>query len=825
MQFTKYLVAVALVMAGSRAYAQTWTSGPPFPDPNQSRAYGAGVLHNGMIYVIGGIPLGNSGDKDTPVHILYPGANQWTTGIYAEGQVVRQGAGVDDLGRLVVFGGVDGRDPGGDPGAAYVYDPNEGQYQSIAPRAPAAPLEYFAWATDDQGRIYSLGGGPGESADAGQPNSTYCERYIGSADTWEPIAPLPAARADAAAAYDGRGHILLIGGIDALASARASTVFQYDIATDSWSTTAVPDLPVALSGARAVLGADERVYVLGGVTGAIGAGITGQQVFALDRDGLTWSSVADMSVPRSHFAVVIDDDDYIWVMGGMNDSGGTNLVERLFTPTCPVITQPPEPTNPWAGSVAGFAVVAAGTEPFAYQWRKDGQALADGPTGTGSTLDGVTAATLTILNPGADDAGTYDVVVSNDCGATTTAAAQLTIRQPPALPTQWVVTNLHPAWAVNGSQALGIDDGRIGGWGDRPVLLPDGRTFDLHRPVVWDAATLTDADLTPADSVGGAIYDVEGDLLVGWFWHTWSCPGGGQMWTCAWQSASFWTAPAMDFTEAVHGSGSEYDYAYDTDGQRMVGTLNYEYQEGIYTSRAYLWNSDGTGSSLHFPEASETGATAIDGNRQYGWYRVGAGSSRLVMWTNTAASHRDIQPAGYAYASVSGAADDQAVGYADSHAALWAGAAAAFVDLNPTGALSSGLTAAQSGLQVGYVENHAALWRGSADSQVDLGVWAPADFTSTRAEDLDVAPDGTITVVGWGYNTATSRYEALMWQGVSPAGDLDGDGDVDLSDLAILLAAYNTCEGDASYNPVADLDASGCVDLADLSVLLAHYGA
>jgi hypothetical protein len=56
-------------------------------------------------------------------------------------------------------------------------------------------------------------------------------------------------------------------------------------------------------------------------------------------------------------------------------------------------------------------------------------------------------------------------------------------------------------------------------------------------------------------------------------------------------------------------------------------------------------------------------------------------------------------------------------------------------------------------------------------------------------------------------------------------GDLDGDGDVDLSDLAELLGAYGACTGDPDYNPLADLDGSGCVDLADLAALLANYGA
>ncbi len=56
------------------------------------------------------------------------------------------------------------------------------------------------------------------------------------------------------------------------------------------------------------------------------------------------------------------------------------------------------------------------------------------------------------------------------------------------------------------------------------------------------------------------------------------------------------------------------------------------------------------------------------------------------------------------------------------------------------------------------------------------------------------------------------------------AGDLDGDGDTDLSDLAALLSAYGSFEGDPDYNPAADFDEDGDVDLSDLAALLADYG-
>jgi len=55
-------------------------------------------------------------------------------------------------------------------------------------------------------------------------------------------------------------------------------------------------------------------------------------------------------------------------------------------------------------------------------------------------------------------------------------------------------------------------------------------------------------------------------------------------------------------------------------------------------------------------------------------------------------------------------------------------------------------------------------------------------------------------------------------------GDLDFDGDVDLSDLAALLAPYGACFGDPDYQAAADIDGDGCVNLSDLAALLANYG-
>lgn len=55
------------------------------------------------------------------------------------------------------------------------------------------------------------------------------------------------------------------------------------------------------------------------------------------------------------------------------------------------------------------------------------------------------------------------------------------------------------------------------------------------------------------------------------------------------------------------------------------------------------------------------------------------------------------------------------------------------------------------------------------------------------------------------------------------SGDVDGDGDTDLSDLAALLGSYGDCVGDPNFNAGADFDNDGCVTLSDLAHLLGDY--
>jgi hypothetical protein len=82
-------------------------------------------------------------------------------------------------------------------------------------------------------------------------------------------------------------------------------------------------------------------------------------------------------------------------------------------------------------------------------------------------------------------------------------------------------------------------------------------------------------------------------------------------------------------------------------------------------------------------------------------------------------------------------------------------------------------------------------------------------------------PDAGVVMTGGDFELAGG-----FWAGGAEEpfcfGDLDGDNDIDLADLAQLLSNYGIPSG-AVYED-GDLDLDGDVDLADLAGLLSVYG-
>jgi predicted extracellular nuclease len=138
----------------------------------------------------------------------------------------------------------------------------------------------------------------------------------------------------------------------------------------------------------------------------------------------------------------------------------------------PSITTQPDPQAVPAGGTATFSVMASGTTPLTYQWRKGGSPLSDG-----GNISGATTATLTITNVSAADAANYDVVVTNSADSATSNSVALTLGA--------LITPSGQISYAGGAYVQGFD------------TLPSGGTFTLTGagPFAFTAAPINATDL------------------------------------------------------------------------------------------------------------------------------------------------------------------------------------------------------------------------------------------------------------------------------------------------------------------------------------------
>ncbi|MBI5866298.1 MAG: hypothetical protein HZB38_17645 [Planctomycetes bacterium] len=96
---------------------------------------------------------------------------------------------------------------------------------------------------------------------------------------------------------------------------------------------------------------------------------------------------------------------------------------------------------------------------------------------------------------------------------------------------------------------------------------------------------------------------------------------------------------------------------------------------------------------------------------------------------------------------------------------------------------------------------------------------------------LEVYFDPAYTVVQGGMTFGTTSGSPGVYGAVVPhtqppcIGDVDGDGEVGLTDLTSFLAAFGSRVGDLLYRFEADFDGDGEIGLIDLTTLLSNYGA
>ncbi|MBN2507916.1 MAG: leucine-rich repeat protein, partial [Verrucomicrobia bacterium] len=92
----------------------------------------------------------------------------------------------------------------------------------------------------------------------------------------------------------------------------------------------------------------------------------------------------------------------------------------------PSIVQPPQDWTSIAGENVAFTVIAGGTAPLFYQWRKQATNLTDS-----GHVSGATSPNLTLADVQTDDAGNYSVVVTSPYGSVTSSVARLVVNPVP----------------------------------------------------------------------------------------------------------------------------------------------------------------------------------------------------------------------------------------------------------------------------------------------------------------------------------------------------------------------------------------------------------
>jgi uncharacterized repeat protein (TIGR01451 family) len=208
----------------------------------------------------------------------------------------------------------------------------------------------------------------------------------------------------------------------------------------------------------------------------------------------------------------------------------------------------------------------------------------------------------------------------------------------------------------------------------------------------------------------------------------------------------------------VHPPGQSNSSALGTTSDQQVGGAG-----DSISANAALWS--GTAASwinLNPAGAFESIAYATDGSQQAG-YALFPSGSRASLWSGTAESWVDLTPSGASGSVAFAINGGQQAGYAifgfDRHASIWSGTPESWVDLHPAGASDSFAQATTGTQQAGYAvigSQHAGLWTGSAGSFVDLH---PAGLSASVVNDTT----GTIQV---GHALQASGFEhAALWSG------------------------------------------------------------
>jgi hypothetical protein len=127
--------------------------------------------------------------------------------------------------------------------------------------------------------------------------------------------------------------------------------------------------------------------------------------------------------------------DHTATIGGIMYATGLNAsIDAFDLPGLPRVSQQPQDAGVCQNAPSvQFSVTIAEPAGATYRWRRGGTALNNGTTSWGTTISGVTTATLTLSSPDLQDFGLYDCEITNTCGTINTRDASLVLGVNPVI--------------------------------------------------------------------------------------------------------------------------------------------------------------------------------------------------------------------------------------------------------------------------------------------------------------------------------------------------------------------------------------------------------
>jgi T5SS/PEP-CTERM-associated repeat protein len=321
----------------------------------------------------------------------------------------------------------------------------------------------------------------------------------------------------------------------------------------------------------------------------------------------------------------------------------------------------------------------------------------------------------------------------------------------------WEVIDLHPD-GTHSSMAWAVYGARQAG-----AVAAEGG----YHAALWSATAESWIDLHPGEGYYfSVVIDMSDEQQAG-FTHA------GEGW--GWSHAAMWSGTAESWVN-LHPAGAGWSRAFGISGDNQVGwAMVAAWVAGELHSfeHASLWT--GTAESwvdLNPAGAYESAANAASGGQQVGWANLGdypRFDGHAGFWTGSAESWVDLHPAGSSWSYAEDVSDGQQVGAAwfgeGFHAGLWSGTAESWVDLNPPGSTESIAYGIAGARQAGVADGHAAIWSGTAESFFDLHDLLGPEYSASEARSIDVSGDD-IWVAGTAYQGDIRH--AVLWHYTIP---------------------------------------------------------